>query len=272
MLTTIRPVCVNHMNVVLENVDASVQHFQKLYGAELVIDIPRPEMHACLVEFGYVLFELFVPHEYLLNARYGPHYVGIEYRANMDVTRKAVAERGMRIVRDIDIAIHTHPADAFGVSFEFTDNYFHTMDWPALGGPFKPVKYWRDEHPLGSCGLVGYTVVVENIDAASTFFLSFLGGERLYDEPRPAIGARAIGLKISDAVMELLTPTGDGALDQYLRRHGEGIRSTVIRVRDLEQARRYFSERGVDTLPGAAPGRFLIPGQANLGVIFEFSE
>jgi hypothetical protein len=35
-MATVALVCVNHMNVVLENFDASVKHFQKRYGAEFV--------------------------------------------------------------------------------------------------------------------------------------------------------------------------------------------------------------------------------------------
>jgi hypothetical protein len=272
MNTSIRAKCVNHMNVVLENFDASVKHFKEVYGAEFVVDIPQREMHACLVEFGRVIFELFVPHEFLLNSRYGAHYVGIEYCAELEASRKAVAERRMRIVRDIGIAIHTHPADAFGVSFEFTEHTFHERPWPALGGPIKSLSYWRDEHPLGSAGLKAYTVAVYDVAAASEFFQSFLSGEVIYDEVRADIGARAVGLQTCDAVMELLTPTGEGALLRHLHTHNQGIFSTVVRVRDLGQARRYFAERGIETVAGSMPGRFMIPAKANLGVIIEFQE
>jgi hypothetical protein len=60
----------------------------------------------------------------------------------------------------------------------------------------------------------------------------------VYDEARPAIGARAIGLQIADAVAEVLAPTGDGWLRNELMRTGQGILSNVFRVRDLDQARR----------------------------------
>ena len=47
------------------------------------MDLPQRELHACLIEIGRVIFELFVPHEFLTTVRYGPHYVGIEYQADV---------------------------------------------------------------------------------------------------------------------------------------------------------------------------------------------
>ncbi|TAL04553.1 MAG: hypothetical protein EPO08_01055 [Rhodospirillaceae bacterium] len=273
MTKSIRCTRVNHMNVALQNFDASVDHFRKLYGADFLLDIPSREWHAGLVEMGRVIFELFVPHDFLLNFRYGPHYVGVEYQADMDKVREAVAAHGIRIVRDIGVAIHTHPADCFGVAFEFYGNYFHDNDWPLLGGQkMRPAAYWRDEHPLGLTGLKSYTVAVSDIDAAKTFFQSFLSAEVVYEAPRAAIAARAVGLQVADAVVELITPVKDGTLQRHLHQFGDGIRSTVFGVRDIEQARRYFTERGVNLVPGGAPNTFAVPAEANLGVIFEFSE
>jgi catechol 2,3-dioxygenase-like lactoylglutathione lyase family enzyme len=270
---TIRPMRLNHMNVVVEDFDASVQHFTSVYGAEFMVDLPQKEMHACLLGTGRVLFELFAPHAYLLNSRYGPHYLGVEYQADMEVVREVIADHRLRIVRDIGIAVHTNPADAFGVSFEFCGHEFVTMDWPLLGGGrIKPLEYWRDEHPAGFAGLEGYTVAVWDIAAALAFYKSFLGAEPVYEAERPAVGARAIGLRISDDVVELLTPTGEGEIRQHLLAHGNGIRSTRFRVRSLAQTRRYFGEHGIELVPGSAPDSLAVPPQANLGVIFEFAQ
>ena len=105
---------VNHINLVLQDFDASIDYARKVYGAEFVLDIPERDWHACLIEMGRVMFELFVPHELLLHARYGPHYLGIEYQADMAEVREAVAAHGIRIIRDVGIALHTHPADCLG--------------------------------------------------------------------------------------------------------------------------------------------------------------
>jgi hypothetical protein len=261
------------MNLVLQDFDASVAHFRDLYGADFLMDLPQRELHACLIEIGRVIFELFVPHEFLTTVRYGPLYVGIEYQADVDVVREAVAERGIRIVRDIGVALHTHPADCFGVSFEFYGGYFHDNDWPLLGNSkMKSEAYWRDEHPLGLTGLKGYSVAVHDIDAASAFYRSFVSAKPVYEEARPAVAARAIGLHVSDDVVELITPTGDGPLQRHLHRYGDGIRATNFGCRDLAQVERYFAERGLALVPGDAPNSLAVPAEANLGGIFQFSE
>jgi catechol 2,3-dioxygenase-like lactoylglutathione lyase family enzyme len=272
MAQTIRPLRLNHMNVVVEDLPASLRHFDQVYGAELMVDIPQPEMNAYLLGFGRVLFELFAPKAYLLNARYGPHYLGVEYQADMEVVRAVIAEQGLRIVRDIGIAVHTHPADGFGASFEFCGHEFVTMDWPQLGGRIKPQEYWTNEHPLGATGLKGYTVAVHDIDAAMAFYQRFLGAEPVRETNRPEAGARGVALRISDDVVELLTPTGEGAIAKHLRDHGQGIRSTVFGVRSLDQARGYFEARGMPMGPAIAPDAFAVGPEANLGVIFEFTE
>jgi hypothetical protein len=278
LATTIRPLAINHMNVVLENFDASIRHLQDAYDATFVLDIRSPEMHAGLFEVGRVLFEMFVPNVYLLNSRYGPHYVGVEYQAEMDVVRAAVAERGMRIVREYaGSAIHTHPADGFGVSFEFYHEYFPDWEWEKQDGGAGPgtslrsAEHWL-AHPMGLNGQKGYTHAVHDIDAASAFMQSFLAGEPIYEAERPALSARAVGLKVADIVVELVTPTGEGELARHLYRYGEGIRSTVFGVSNVDRARRHLADRGLPTIEGGAPGSFAVPAEANLGLIFEFAE
>jgi catechol 2,3-dioxygenase-like lactoylglutathione lyase family enzyme len=268
---SIHPVRVNHINLVVEDFDASLSHLERLYGGLLLMDLPQAEWHAGLIDIGRVIFEIFAPPAFLLNARYGPHYLGIEYQADMEEVREAIAERGIRIIRDIRVALHTHPADCHGVAFEFYDGYFHDND-QFTGGPMRTAEYWRDEHRLGLTGLKAYTVAVPDLEEAGDFFRGFLGGEPTYDEARPAISARALGLAVADAVVELVAPAGEGVLQRHLQRFGEGIRSTVFGVSNIDQTRRYFRDRGVELVPGAGPGAFAIPAELNLGALFEFSE
>lgn len=272
MSRSIRPTRVNHLNVVIEDLDAGVAHFREIYGAERLLDLPQREWNACLIHIGRVIIELFAPHDFLLNARYGPHYLGIEYQADMDEVREVVAAHGVRLVRDIGAAVHTHPADCFGVAFEFYSGEFHTRDWPSLGGPMQPAEHWRAAHPLGLTGLKGYTLAVADLEAASRFFQGFLGAEVAYETPRPAVAAHAVGLQVADAVLELIAPLGDGAIEQHIRRFGQGIRSTVFGTRDIDQARRRLVALGIELVPGAAPGAFAVPAAANQGVMFEFAE
>jgi hypothetical protein len=279
LATTIQPVRLNHMNLVLRDFDETVQHFRRAYDAEFVADIAKAEYHACLMATGGVLFELFHPSVWLFNARYGPHFVGVEYQADMDVVSRAVAERKMRIVRESryardlagnpGYALHTHPADGFGVSYEFYHDDFHTWDWPDLGGRITPAD---DSHPLGLTGQKGYSHAVRDIEAASAFLQSFLAADPVYEAERPAIGARAVGLRIADVVVELQTPTGEGEIARHLYRYGDGVRAAVFGVSNIERTKRRLAERGLPVVPGDAPGSIAVPAEANLGVIFEFAE
>ncbi|HEX7856556.1 MAG TPA: hypothetical protein VF503_23005 [Sphingobium sp.] len=272
MPQAIRPVRVNHINMVLEDFDSGIAHFRSLYGADVIADYPQKEWHAGLFEIGRVIFEPFVPPTWLLSSRYGAHYLGIEYQAEMEAVRAAVADHGVRIVRDIGLALHTHPADTFGVAFEFYDGSFHDRDWPLIGGQMKSADYWRDAHPLGLTGLKAVTIVAEDGEGATRFLQSFLSAEPAYEEARPDIAAHAIGLTVADAVIELLVPTGVGAIRRHLDRWGPGIRSTVLGVRDIGQAQLYFADQGVELALGDRPGGIAVPAEANRGVIFEFAE
>ncbi len=273
MPRSIKPVRLNHMNLVLESAGESIGRFKELYGAYLLADMPQKEMHAYLIDIGRVIFEGFVPHEYLLNARYGPHYVGVEYQADINEVRAALQDHSIRTVRDIGIALHTHPEDCFGVAFEFYDGYFHDREWELFDGrAMKPAEYWRDEHPLGITGMKGYTLAAFDIHAASQFLQSFLSGVPVYEEERDAISGRAVGLQVADAVVEVISPDGPGILLDHMHRYGEGIRSTVFGVGSIDQARDYFAQHGVEIEPGSMPQSIQVPAPDNCGVLFEFVE
>ena len=271
MAASIQPVRVNHFNAVIEDFDASVAHLAQTFDADFLMDLPAPGFHAWLFEVGRVIFEGFAPRDWLLISRYGPHYLGIEYQADMDEVRAAIADHGIRIVRDIGLAVHTHPADCFGIAFEFFGGYFHDNN-ELLAKPMRSAAWWADEHPLGLLGLKAYTVAVGDSAAASAFFTSFLSAKPVYEEERPDIAAHAIGLQVSDCIVELLTPTGAGELDGHLRRFGDGIRSVVFAVRNIAAARAQLESMGLTVKQGSRPGALAISAAQNQGLIFEFAE
>jgi Glyoxalase/Bleomycin resistance protein/Dioxygenase superfamily len=273
MPSSIKPLHVNHINAVVEGFDDSVAHFREVYGAQFIKDLPGQDWHACLITIGTVIFELFVPHNFLLNARFGPHYIGLEYQvADAAAARRAVETRGIRIVRDLGVALHTHPADTFGVSVEIFDRSFHDDPPIEYLEPIKPVEYWRDEHPLGCTGLKRYSIVVSDIDAATKFLREFADATVVYEDRRPSAGARAVGMSVADTVAELLTPVEEGPIQRYLARYGDGIRATVFGVRDLQQAQSYFTARGIPIQAGDAPSTLAVAPEDNRGLRFEFSE
>jgi hypothetical protein len=240
---------------------------------QYVADLDNKEWHAMLVVLGRVLFEVFTPHAWLLNARYGAHHLGMEFQvADMAEARQALAERGVRILRDLDVAVHTHPADSYGMSFEFFGDNFHDREMPSFLEQMKPAEYWRDEHPLGVTGLKAFRLAVDDAPAVSSFLQDFVRAEPAYDEDRPAIGARALGLSLAGTTAEVLGATGDGMIADHVRRYGDGIRSTVFEVADLGRVERHFGEHGIALQPGVAPGSLAVPAELNRGVIFEFAE
>jgi hypothetical protein len=119
--------------------------------------------------------------------------------------------------------------------------------------------------------LRGYTVAVADLSSAVADFQAVLHQELLYEERRDALAATGVGLLVGGAVLELAAPDGDGPLQQHLQAHGEGIRSTVFGVRDLDRARAHFDARGIELVPGTAPDTFAIRPEQNRGVIFEFA-
>jgi len=264
----------NHINAMVEDYEKGVEHLRSLYGAQFNLDLPGDHWHACLITIGGVMFEIFAPSQYLLHARLGPHYVGIEYQIpDVDEARSEVQARGMRVIRELGAAIHVHPAEAFGVSWEFFDRSFHSDPSPvAYVEPLKPSEYWRDEHPLGYTGLKRYSIAVADLEAATGFLQDFLGGSVIYEEARPAVAARAVGVALADTVAELISPVGAGSVERFVARYGDGIRSTVFAVSDLGRAKAYFAERGIAVHPGDAPDSIAIAPEDNLGLLFEFSE
>jgi hypothetical protein len=267
----IRTIRVNHINLVLEDYEKVVDHLDKVFDGRIILDMPKDLWHANLTDVGRVILEVFAPADFFLHTRYGPHYIGIEYQVeDLEAAREVCASRGIRVARELGAAFHSNPADCHGVSLEMYEGYFHDSD--RLHAPMRSADWWRDEHPLGLDGLRAVTVAVNDMEEGLADFQAIFHNEVLYDEARPADGARAVGLHIADAVLELVAPQGDGPLRDHLIAHSEGIRSTVFGVRDLDQARRHLSGHGIDLVPGSADGRWAIPPEQNLGVIFEFTE
>jgi catechol 2,3-dioxygenase-like lactoylglutathione lyase family enzyme len=262
---------VSHTNLVIENLEASIRFLEDVYGGSFMMDLPGPNWHACLIEVGGLIVELFEPKHFMLHGRIGPHYLGIEYEVDLAEARAAVADHGIRIMRDIGEAIHTDPFDGFGVDYEFFGGTFYGPDAKHVKAVSKSPEHWA-AHPIGFAGLIGYTHAVADLDGASQFLQSFLGAKPLYETERTGIGARAIGLQIADDVCELVSPEGDGLLLREMLQTGHGIRSTIYAVKDVSATRAYFESRGLRVIDGTAPGSIAVDPRDNLGILFEFLE
>jgi hypothetical protein len=220
---------------------------------------------------GGVMFEFFAPKERgergqgRLLARYGDHYVGIEYHVP-DVTkaREFANEQGVRIINDLGAAFFTYPGHSFGVAFEIYDGDFREHDQPA--------GYWEDQHPLGLTGLARLTVAVESVEAAVTRLNELAEVSEIGAVARPRAAAKGVQLQVGTAVWEMLEPAGDGALADYLGRYGQRIRSTVFRTGDLAEVEKHLTGQGFDLIPGDAEGTLAINPAQNKNLLFEFTE
>jgi catechol 2,3-dioxygenase-like lactoylglutathione lyase family enzyme len=273
-VTSIQAKLLNHVNIVPDDYDQAVEHLMDFYGGRFLMDVPVGGEHrACLIEIGRMIIEIFTPSfGSLLKRSPGPCVLGVEYQADIAQVRETIAEMAMPIAMDHGEVLHVHADDCLGMSVEFYALAFVGEDRIQAVPPLESQAYWRDEHPLGLTGLMGYTLAVRNEAAATEFLKRFLGAERVYEEARPVQGGRAIGLKIADAIVELLVPSGTGIIESHLDQAGEGIFSIVFSARDMERVRSYHAERSVELIDGLAPGRLGVPPSVNHGIFIEFTE
>jgi len=79
-------------------------------------------------------------------------------------------------------------------------------------------------------------------------------------------------VQVGTTVWELLEPTGDGPLADYLGRYGQRIRSTVFKAGNLTAVEKHLTAQGFDLIPGDADGVLAINPAQNKNLLFEFTE
>jgi catechol 2,3-dioxygenase-like lactoylglutathione lyase family enzyme len=271
---------INHINAIADGYADTVSHFRDRLGFQVNMEIPDggDGTEACLLTLGRVMFEFFCPKERSdkgqgrLLDRYGDQYIGIEYQVpDVAAAREVCSAQGVRIINDNGHVFFTYPGSCLGISFELWNG-----DWHAPQGDYfddvRPAEYWRDEHPLGVTGLARLSVAVEDLDDAINTLQALTGAPLLTKVDRPHAGAQGAQLQVGDAVFELLAPTGDGAVADYLARYGPRIRATVFRVADLGRAERHLTDQGFTLVAGDADDALAIPAAQNKHLLFEFTE
>jgi catechol 2,3-dioxygenase-like lactoylglutathione lyase family enzyme len=273
---------VSHINAIMDGYADTVTHFRDRLGFQLNMEIPDSGdgTEACLMTLGPAMFEFFCPKERgergqgRLLDRFGDHYIGVEYTVPDVAAARAYCEaHDVRIIRDPGGFFFTYPGNCLGISWELWDgNWLDPQPDLDRFEDVHPSAYWRDEHPLGVVGVARLTVAVSDLDAALGTFQAMIDAPLLGKVDRPAAAATGAQLQVGDTVFELLTPTGDGAIADYLARYGERIRSTVYRVGDLARAELHLSAQGFSLVPGDAEGTRAIPPEETKNLLFEFTE
>jgi hypothetical protein len=263
---------INHINVIAEGFEPTIQHFRDRVG--FTLDRKNPDYFGidfCLMSLGGVMFALYIPKakgeggQGRLLARYGDFYNGIEYQvADVADTRRVCEERDVRIIQDSGGVFHTYPGSTFGVSFEIFGGDFRQFDQPA--------GFWENEHPLGLTGLARLTVAVNNVDAAVARLQELTESPTIGSVSRPQAAARGTQVQVGEAVWELLEPTGDGRLAEFVDRYDQRIRSVVWRAADLGKVEKYFSDQNLRVIPGDAEDSLAIDPAQNKNLLFEFTE
>ncbi len=270
---------VNHINQIVDDYDYALSHLQDLFGGQFLRVIgANPVTAGCLVDVGGAIIELLAPKildqaEGKQLKKYGPHYQGVEILVPSTSEALAVIkERGIRTLLERGADFYTLPSATQGVCLQVFEGDWHADPPPT---PYVNTKrteqWWEEEHPIGYRGLHHLSFACTDLDAAETFWCELTGGEVTYRADRPAVAATAVGLDIGIPV-ELIAPTGPGAIHDYIDRYGPRIWATTFAVRDLSATADYFKSRGVDLVPGDAPAALMVPPDRNLHVVYQFVE
>jgi catechol 2,3-dioxygenase-like lactoylglutathione lyase family enzyme len=263
----------NHINAIVDGYEATIEHFRDRLGFTLDQRIPDSGdgTDACLMTLGGVMFEFFAPKEKgergqgRLLARYGNHYVGVEYHVpDVATARRVCEEHDVRIINDLGAAFFTYPGSSFGIAFEIYDGDFSQLA--------QAPGYWENEHPLGLTGLARLSVAVESVEAAVTRLQELAEVAEIGPVSRPRAAAKGVQMQVGTAVWEMLEPTGEGALADYLARYGQRIRSTAFRAASLAEVEKYLTAQGFDLIPGDEDGTLAISPAQNRNLLFEFTE
>ena len=291
----------NHMNQLVDSYDGAVLHFKEVLGAQFLFEPPaNPFTHACLANFGGAVIELVEKRRpmgvrpegtsaepghytsfwycpgttgFILDwDRLGPHFAGCEFLvADLGKAMEATKAQGLRIFDQSEWDFFlTYGEQCQGISFELT-----TVDWYSRPSPpwyeeeMKDASYWRDEHPLGITGY-RFSVALNSIARTAEFFRNCCGSTVQYEEDRPQIAAKAIGVQLADVVVDFLTPTGAGPIRSFIDQYDERIRSMIFQVKNIDAVRRYFEDKKVPLVSGDVPNSVAIVPDQNLGVLYQF--
>jgi catechol 2,3-dioxygenase-like lactoylglutathione lyase family enzyme len=272
---------VNHINAITDGYADTVSHFRDRLGFQLNAEIPDQgdAVEACLMTLGGVIFEFFMPKERgergqgRLLDRFGDHYLGIEYQVpDVAAARQVCVDQDVRIINDPGDYFFTYPGSCVGISFEIWSGEFHAPQGNDRFDDVRPASYWREEHPLGILGLARLSVATHDLDAAVETLQRLTGAAVVDQVARPHAVATGTQLLLGDAIFEVLTPTGDGPVADYLARYGERIRSTVFRVADLATVEAHLERQGFTLEPGDADDARAIAPEQNKHLLFEFTE
>jgi catechol 2,3-dioxygenase-like lactoylglutathione lyase family enzyme len=258
---------INHINQVLVDYEGALEFYKEVFGAKVTFD-GRQEFgpyNNAILYIGPTIIEIFSPCDNTglgkITARYGDTWQGVELKtARLSDSLDAVTTRNLRVVdHNPGRWFFTLPSETHGVCLEIVESDFD--DDRGVTNPF------------GVVGLKNLSVAVRDLDAASAFYADLVqGADVIYREERPQVNAAAVGINFGADTIEFLSPSGPGALADYIDRYRPQIRGITLQVESLDAVEKHLAANDLTSVPGDAPGTIAIAAEKNYGVLYQFSE
>lgn len=277
---------IDHINQLIEDTSVALDHYRRLYGVTIdqIFEQKFGPYDNFVFKLGAQLIEIFCPvpperdrqHETTekakqaaeefrrIHKRFGNIWQAVLWRVpNLEEAIDTFRARNIRLV-NVELEpdrrwAFTDPRDTFGMVMQLEDR----DEWDKSVTP----------NPLGVTSMRGLTLVVNDAEEALTFFSDLIAdADVVYQEERPKLDARAIGLKMDGYTVEFLSPTGEGEVARFLERYRQRIRTATFNVSSLDQLEEHFAGHGIQLHEGDAPGTVMVSPEDNLGCQMQFAE
>jgi catechol 2,3-dioxygenase-like lactoylglutathione lyase family enzyme len=279
---------IDHINQLIESTDVALEFYRRVYGVTIneneIFEQKFGPYDNFVFKLGRQLIEIFCPvpperdrhHETTdkakqaadefrrIHKRFGNLWQAVLWRVpNLEEAIDAFRARNVRLV-NVELEpdrrwAFTDPRDTFGMVMQLEDR----DEWEKEITP----------NPLGVTHMKGFTMAVNDAEAAVTFFSDLVSDtDVVYQEERPKLEARAIGLKMDGYTVEFLSPTGPGEVASFLDHYRQRIRTATFVVRSFDQLEQHFKGQGITLREGDGPGTMAVAPEDNLGCQMQFSE
>jgi catechol 2,3-dioxygenase-like lactoylglutathione lyase family enzyme len=263
---------IDHINQLLPDTDEALEFYERVYGAD---DFRVFRKHFgpydnFVFKLGSMTVEIFTPgdpeHSFGKQfTRYGPNWQAVLWRVpNLEECIETFQARDIALV-DIELdpdrrwAFTDPRATYFSIQLEDRDEWDKTV---------VPTD-------VGAEKMIGFTAAVKDAEEAARFFTGLIANaDIVYEEDRPKLNATAVGVKLgdSDYTMELLSPTSDGPISEFIDKNKVRIRTATFKVQSLDDLQKRFESHGVKLVDGDREGYMATDPATHLGVMMQFTE
>jgi catechol 2,3-dioxygenase-like lactoylglutathione lyase family enzyme len=124
------------------------------------------------------------------------------------------------------------------------------------------------EHPNGARSVSGVAVAVNDLEEAVRLYSTLFDLDPIRRDEDTDLAAKRASFDVRGFIIDMLSPTSDGPVQEMLERDGEGPFEVKIEVEDLAATRLALS--GVEFTENTAQGEVRTPRDASLGARLVF--